>query len=142
MAITTQFDVPVATQDAPPANSPWRTGGQLYLPKAGDVPRQCPARVATSAEFGEHFYNGVYLPITWKPNWTFRLGLKFKALYCQSNNITVLFEDQETGRPYHIRPDTFRIMMEKSTWVYGVVVEDWTWEKSGRYISLRPTYIK
>jgi len=145
MARTTKFDVPVATKDATPERPKYmdpQLWDNTYHPKAGDVPKFCPSRSASEADFGVTSWSTISLPIEWKPNWTFRLALKFEHIAGNNSNITVSLRDQQTNKIYYVRPDTFRTMMEKSTWVYGVVVEDWTWEKSGRYIFLCPAYLK
>lgn len=142
MARTTQFDVPVATQRPVPQKTYSGTLDEC-TPDIGDVPHECPARNATSAKFlnsaGYCYYN---VPIAWKQNWTFRAGLKFDHLGAQNSSVCVYLKDQQTGKRYQIHPDVFREMMQKTTWVYGVAMEDWTWEKRGRYIFLCPTYIK
>ncbi|MFA6049762.1 MAG: hypothetical protein WC761_01070 [Candidatus Paceibacterota bacterium] len=139
MSRTTNFPVPVASGPSSQSTIVGHTGPEWVMPSAGDVPHQCPAKGSTQATFGE--YPSIYLPITWQPNWSFRMGLKFDHIGASQSNILVYLREPQSKKRFQIHPDVYYEMMTKSTWVYGLVVEDWTWEKRGRYIYLCPTYI-
>lgn len=113
----------------------WRTWSVPYAAD-GTVPWRKPSKNAESMYIE---YSRGSEPVFWKPNLPFEASIKLVGLFNGAREKThFLFENTETGAQYVMRNDDLVYCMEKSVFLYGVIVGTWRFSLNAQRCSIVP----